>query len=567
MKRIILLALLVVAGTMIIWSQVPQAMNYKAIAKDDWGVALPSKTITLRFTILQGSGTGSIVYQEKHTTTTNKFGLMDVEIGKGSPCTVNTFDDIDWSTGVYYIQIEMDPKGGEDFRLEDPAHQLLSVPYALYAGSSGNTNFTETDPFFVSSPSSGIWSSDIFNWNTAFGWGNHANEGYLKSFTESDPLFLFHPAHGVTSENINNWNTTFGWGNHADAGYLKSFTELDPVFIAHPVSNITSENISNWNTAFSWGNHAGLYRHISYVPAWSEIIDKPSFSTVATSGSYNDLADKPTIDGSETIVLAGNNVTVTGEGTTTNPYSINSSGVGTTLTGNTPGDMQYWNGSAWVIVAAGNEGQVLTFTGGVPTWTTTSVAGDWGDVYNPLTGKTWMDRNLGASRVAISSTDGASYGDLYQWGRGTDGHEIRSSGTTTTLSTGDTPGHGTFIVAPESPYDWRSPQNDNLWQGVSGINNPCPTGYRLPTEAELDAERLSWGSNNAAGAIASPLKLPMAGFRSYSNGSFIYVGTYGLYWSSTLDGIYSRSLSFNSSNAAMGTAARPNGDSVRCLKD
>lgn len=124
MKRIILLALLVVAGTMIIWSQVPQAMNYKAIAKDDWGVALPNKTITLRFTILQGSGTGSIVYQETHTTTTNKFGLMDVEIGKGTP-VMFSFNSIDWSTGVYYIKIEMDPNGGTNFRLEDPAHQLL----------------------------------------------------------------------------------------------------------------------------------------------------------------------------------------------------------------------------------------------------------------------------------------------------------------------------------------------------------------------------------------------------------------------------------------------------------
>ena len=54
----------------------------------------------------------------------------------------------------------------------------------------------------------------------------------------------------------------------------------------------------------------------------------------------------------------------------------------------------------------------------------------------------------------------------------------------------------------------------NLWQGVNGINNPCPSGYRIPTEAELDAEHLSWSSDNSAGAIASALKLPMAGYRS-----------------------------------------------------
>jgi formylglycine-generating enzyme required for sulfatase activity len=68
-----------------------------------------------------------------------------------------------------------------------------------------------------------------------------------------------------------------------------------------------------------------------------------------------------------------------------------------------------------------------------------------------------------------------------------------------------TPEHGDFIINGSSPYDWRNPQNDNLWQGVSGTNNPCPSGYRLPTEAEWEAERQNWSSNNTAGAFASPL--------------------------------------------------------------
>jgi uncharacterized protein (TIGR02145 family) len=178
-----------------------------------------------------------------------------------------------------------------------------------------------------------------------------------------------------------------------------------------------------------------------------------------------------------------------------------------------------------------------------------------------------MDRNLGASQVATSSTDAAAYGDLYQWGRGTDGHQIRTSGTTATLSNSDNPGHANFITNLSSPYDWRSPQNDNLWQGVSGTNNPCPSGYRLPTIAEWEAERQSWSSNDAAGAFASPLKLPVAGGRSYSNGSLYNVGSYGFYWSSTVDGASSRYLFFSSSNAFMFSNYREGGFSVRCLKD
>jgi uncharacterized protein (TIGR02145 family) len=196
--------------------------------------------------------------------------------------------------------------------------------------------------------------------------------------------------------------------------------------------------------------------------------------------------------------------------------------------------------------------------GGVPTAVV--------DVLNPTTGKTWMDRNLGATRAAINSSDADAYGDLYQWGRRADGHQCRNSGTTTTLSSVDQPIHSSFILAPNSPFDWRSPQNDNLWQGVNGINNPCPSGYRLPTDAELIAERLSWSSNNATGAINSPLKWPLAGLRYGSSGSIFGEGTNANYWSSSVNINIARILIFSSGNANMMTGLRADGSSVRCIK-
>jgi len=189
------------------------------------------------------------------------------------------------------------------------------------------------------------------------------------------------------------------------------------------------------------------------------------------------------------------------------------------------------------------------------------------DVTNPTTGKTWMDRNLGATQVATNSTYAASYGDLYQWGRRADGHQCRTSASTSTLSSIDQPAHGDFIIAPDDTYDWRSPQNANLWQGVNGVNNPCPSGYRIPTETEINAERLSWSVNTSVGAFASPLKLPMAGYRSHSNGSLSNVGAYGSYWSSTVSGANSRLLVFISSSAYLYDDLRARGFSVRCVKD
>jgi hypothetical protein len=123
------------------------------------------------------------------------------------------------------------------------------------------------------------------------------------------------------------------------------------------------------------------------------------------------------------------------------------------------------------------------------------------EITNKITGRTWMDRNLGASQVATSSTDAAAYGDLYQWGRGgTDGHQLRASDSTSWWSDSDQPRDGKFILGTWWG-DRRRPQNNNLWQGVNGINNPCPQGYRIPTRSEWVEEYFSWSTRNVAGGF------------------------------------------------------------------
>lgn len=198
---------------------------------------------------------------------------------------------------------------------------------------------------------------------------------------------------------------------------------------------------------------------------------------------------------------------------------------------------------------------------------TSSNTGNYGTVTNPITGKTWLDRNLGATRVALSSTDAASYGDLYQWGRNADGHQIRTSGTSTTLSSNYFTTIGLFITTSTSPFNWLSAVETHMWSGTAAENNPCPSGFRIPTAAEWEQERRTWTSNNAAGAFTSPLKLPMAGGRDDSDGSLVSVGSDGVYWSSTVSGANSRHLLFNSGIAYMGTFYRASGYSVRCIKD
>ena len=183
------------------------------------------------------------------------------------------------------------------------------------------------------------------------------------------------------------------------------------------------------------------------------------------------------------------------------------------------------------------------------------------------TGKIWMDRNLGATQVATSSNDTAFYGDLYQWGRAADGHEKRTSAITAGPVAAGSEG-ANFVTSNAAPHDWLSMKDDTRWGATKTAHDPCPTGYCLPTEAELDAERLLFSTNNVSGAYAYALKLPAAGFRYYHNGTFSDEGILGCYWSSTAGtGGGGRELYFNNNSAGGRTEYRANGHSVRCVKE
>ena len=228
--------------------------------------------------------------------------------------------------------------------------------------------------------------------------------------------------------------------------------------------------------------------------------------------------------------------------------------------------------------------QLLTAPDGTPVY----------ELVSP-TGRVWMDRNLGASRAATSSTDYLAYGSLYQWCRAADGHEKMTwtssttgtpvNGTTTMLSATSTPGHSLFITTTSSSYNWMSTAltNGNLWWNgtVAGTNSPCPTGYHVPTLTEWNAELALFagnGGNNATGAY-NLLKLVTTPFiRFWSDGSpIVYYGIIsGHYWSSsctwntttTYGFVFGYTLNFDSGNASMSEIYCPaNGMNVRCIKN
>ena len=102
-------------------------------------------------------------------------------------------------------------------------------------------------------------------------------------------------------------------------------------------------------------------------------------------------------------------------------------------------------------------------------------------------------------------------------------------------------------------------------QGVNGVNKPCPSGYRLPTIKELNTERLSWNNNNSVGVFTTPLKLPLAGFRT-NLGGIGREGDQAFYWTSTLSSIDSMNLSIKTFDSNMYNDVHGRGFSVRCIK-
>ncbi len=128
-KLLIGLALFAPLGAL---AQPPQAFKYQAVARDSSGKILANQKISLRASLSTDSA-GSAIYSETQSLTTDQFGLVSTAIGTGTPVT-GTFSSVAWGNGPKYLKIEIDPQGGSAFKTVSN-NKLLSVPYALFAGS------------------------------------------------------------------------------------------------------------------------------------------------------------------------------------------------------------------------------------------------------------------------------------------------------------------------------------------------------------------------------------------------------------------------------------------------
>jgi hypothetical protein len=146
-------------------AQTGDKMSYQAILRDAGGQLLINQKVTLKVNIRIGQAGGTILFSEQHQPTTNENGLVSVNVGGGNPI-LGSLGDISWDSGAFFIETQIDPKGGNQFELttRSPLH---AVPYAFHAKSAEKLSvpFEEKDPVFAESVAAGITNADTLAWN------------------------------------------------------------------------------------------------------------------------------------------------------------------------------------------------------------------------------------------------------------------------------------------------------------------------------------------------------------------------------------------------------------------
>ncbi len=210
MKKLVLSFWVFMCLTFTVIGQAPNAFKYQAIARTIGGSIIANQNIALRISILQGSPAGTSVYCETHNVTSNGFGMMNLEIGNGLYVSGN-FTNINWGSNNYYVKIEMDETGNTNYQPIGTS-QLLSVPYALYAGNS---------------PMSDIWlqnGNNIYSPDSAkVGIGTSTPHYKLSMGSTNDKIgFFSDSSHYAYIELYNqlNANMTFSMRNHVAGDFI-----------------------------------------------------------------------------------------------------------------------------------------------------------------------------------------------------------------------------------------------------------------------------------------------------------------------------------------------------------
>ncbi|MCB9227731.1 MAG: DUF1566 domain-containing protein [Chitinophagales bacterium] len=365
--------------TVSMFAQTPEKMSYQAVVRDGNNNLVSNRTVGMQISILQGAVNGTAVYVETQIPNTNANGLVSIEIGTGTILS-GDFTAIDWSNGSYFIKTETDLSGGTTYTITGVS-QLLSVPYALHAKTAETVtgSISETDPIFSGSQATNITATDITNLSNLSGINTGDQDlsalatktelsdsvAQIRSeipdvssliATETDPTFSSSQAANITATDITNLSNLSGINTgDQDLSTLATKTELSDsvVQIRSEIPDVSSFIASETDPTFSSSQAANITAtDITNLSNLSGInTGDQDLSTLATK---TELSDSVVQIRSEIPDVSG---------------FISSEVDPNVPEGTQIGEMQYWDGVSWEIVASGNTGQILTVnTSGIPEW-------------------------------------------------------------------------------------------------------------------------------------------------------------------------------------------------------
>ncbi|MDG1435066.1 MAG: hypothetical protein P8Q41_13690 [Saprospiraceae bacterium] len=350
----LLVAVLLTASVV---AQSPEKMSYQAVVRGASNVLITNTQVGMQISILQTTATGTAVYVETQTPTSNANGLLSLEIGSGTVVS-GTFNTIDWSAGPYFIKTETDPTGGTTYTITGTS-QLMSVPYALYAKTSGNAQdingltdaLVESGSIYIGEdPSQSTTSAER---NTSLG------KKALKSITSGNQ----NTAIGYGALNYNNSGVeNVAVGMNSLINNTSGMQNIGIGFVSLLSNSTGSGNVAVGTGALEFNTHSnnlalGHYALPNNTTGEGNIGIGTSSGSILTTGGDNTIignSANPSSDNAINQIVIGNGAIGSGDNTVqlgnTNINNVRTSG---TITA----------GAITIPNTDGNAGQVLSTDG------------------------------------------------------------------------------------------------------------------------------------------------------------------------------------------------------------